>query len=811
MMKRLIVPNRWDLFLGLIGLILVMGVAFRMVSSLRFRWGTMPPEIVVACYSPLLVVAAAAAACLAWNRFKLWRLALLTIVTIASLSLPIVLKLAFHWDPYRMEPYQQQFGFMPSTSLESTLLWSSLGGCILVAATFAISSALVVLFRVVPVGFSRLKNLFSRSVVASKISRTGLLIGTAVLLFVLVMINNILLANGFNVYASGFQPGGLTEALVTMSFGFVAFGLLVVWPSWVLLYGEKRWAQFLGATTLFVPATVFVVVSEFRSKHELPFELEFGLYALGAILFLATVLAVKSDEDSPKHPSLWSLVATAMIVALLLSPAFFDYAMLQPSISRANHTWSQKIRMAFDSGRLMWNSNRRLRGANGNYTCRFDRHCDPSILENLDFSVQPIHLALENVNPEINFDMFSNRTIGGMSFQDGALGRPQLAHLSKCQNCFLVNVEMVTTDNEPMLLSSPNIGVYVDEIPHDSSLLSSINIGNPQTTLTVYSLVTNEQWNDIVRLSQQCTVNLAGGVPRRFDAYKKDQSGRSLKNITIGAWQPQGNMKPVSRDFLEFVMKTDVQISAQSLYQIDFFWDLAFSVPNRLDMSVLPYHANWLSNSNLNSESLQKFHLAFGHDAGGKITDLFLPNCYEIEQIPDAPTIRTLSFDPAWLGSDTSSWNTNRVRELEQLTQCTALESLYFSDVKLAPRSFSFLGALKKLTHLQIPSLDRKQYSGPVFNQCSNLESLTLLGKPDPISIREIQQLTKLKTLVISDVLNEISNPTIYQSNLQKLLNQVEVQVVAFENFKPLIPQPFIDHQQRVRQELVNEIDLDRK
>ena len=129
------------------------------------------------------------------------------------------------------------------------------------------------------------------------------------------------------------------------------------------------------------------------------------------------------------------------------------------------------------------------------------------------------------------------------------------------------------------------------------------------------------------------------------------------------------------------------------------------------------------------------------------------------------------------------------------------MEELYF-DIDFVPDDIGFLKHLQALRHLQVPRIERKVTGLIGFDSCASLQSITFLGKPDAISVRELAKVKTLKRFVVANIEDDPALNAAYVAGLRKVLVGVDVKVVPKSEIESLVPEAFKRHREKVRKEL---------
>lgn len=819
-LKQLFVPNRFDGTLLAVLFVFAFGYAFWLLDGWNAKstydhfylyplgW-TDGRELLAYCLSPVLLITLACGAGLGWWSFDRWRWSLLTLSCLLCFFVPLAVSYLFGYpsDPansvgvdqwwFMSAAYGGQVNGQPSFSTTETGLWI-FGGTI---ALLLVSSGFIVLCRVIPAAVARV---LGKSFEKFEISRTKILIGIAICMFLMATVNNVLVANGYNIYRDGFiRNYDSVEIGLGFIFGLVAFLLMIFWPSWALLRGEKSWNVIAGVATLAVPAIVLTILNEAHNYNDLPFLLVLCISLTVSLLFAATLSSLK-QTDAPVKPSIWSALIFILIGFVAISPKFFDYSLFfkdQYLVSKGT-SFQDRFSIALDSGKLLWKTNGQVRGYSGNYFANFTADENNSDVLSLVKSLNSISsLTLLDIHPGIETKLLSNSKLSSLSIYRGEITTSQLADLAAITqfNIFISNLKISNPDDKAAIKTNSQL-TFMSESSDESytDFLSAIEKFQSPQPLLIYSRITETEWQEITRLCQDSKIVLHH-LPNNVSF---DQVKSSSSNITFNvAWPIQ-----LTESQVKFLFDSNANIDVQYVNIGQLFWDLVFGVSDRFQFSRFAWVGSQLKNEP-DLQVLDDNHLVFGKNDQGEFTELFLPfgelsNAYE-----NCSQLQRLSFDPMWLSSKIPV-NTGGINNLSHLKSLTNLEELYFADRPIVTADMNFLQPLTNLKHLQIPSINRAK-QGPVgFDVCQNLESITFFGSPDKITISELAKIPNLKKMTVVDSLYEGLGPK-FEAMLETAIPNTKVEIIPAGTLFSDAPESFKQHlkikRKEIRERLISE------
>ena len=804
LLKRLLIPSRADGIFLVSTIVFIAGFLFWFLAPAVATNGNVS-QFLFMVVIPAALCSIACGACCGWWNFGRWRLFFLLIACVSSFHLPLLIS----WLTGIKPPTRHQLGIYywwerfsdtaNTNKFNEKLLW----GAAIITGCFIGTSILILAFKYIPVCIASLINIItSRFKMKFELTRAKLLVAIASMLLVVGIVNNILIANDIDIFKTR-DPvlAGIARLVAGFVFYVIAFGVIVQWPTWALLKGKGFWIPVWGALTLFLPVVLVAVTLEMRTSRGIPALDRIALFAIATVWFLFVIHCLKRKESHSPKPTVWSFAVGVFGLAGLLSPHFLDYAQFitGASYNKSDLTFEENLKNAWRSGTLFRKSGGALRGANGIYYLKSDTESAADVLKNVDWSLPSERLTIANIPAHVDSSLLASSKITQVSVVNAALTGQQLSDIADSA-IGMLDFEDVEIDSQGKVKINSNVltQLYFDEPAELASFLQSIDCANSRALLIINSKVSAAAWPEIVRVSQNRPVFLAGELDHDIGDAK--DSPLSAKNITLALGSTGlGKRDSLTRKQMQFILRTDARIDNRSfLSNPASFWDLVFAYPNRVDFAQLGNQTNLLTNifnSTRNSGIYEQRHLVFGKDSKGNITDLFFPDGINFGQLRQLKKLKRLSTDVNWL-SDNTLLSVIQLEDLSGLRNFIDLEELYLSDCSLLVNDLSSLTPLKKLKHLQIPTL-KNAVRQVGFDACQSLQSITLFGMPDKKTIAEFTRLPKLQKLIVVDSNNEILDSTKTLAALQKILPNADIKIVP-------AGQAFADIPEKFRQHLIN-------
>ena len=797
---RWILPNRFDAVMFVVALLICIGYLYSAVGAMPYS----SDEFVLWFATPVACTLIAIGSCLGWNCFGLKRTLLLLAVCFACLFLNWIGWL-FGWQIIAREHILQSMRWSWGLRFEPEADWFRFENQLWIAGwlvgCFLFSWLLVILFRKVPFWlYSVAQNLFRKTKDRLELTRVKLLIGIAAVLFLVTTTNNILIANGINIFENGDNFDAI-EMVISALIGLIFYGVVVVYTSWVFLHGKAYWVKFLILGTLVAVMLIGVFVSRTISQTSM---IEMGVWAFSSLIFVISVVGLK-DVKTSVRPSIWSFLLVAVSGFLIASPAFFDFNFLfNPHL---NVAMEDRIRAAYESGQLKWQTGGQISGTPDVYFCNFNPDGDSAdSFEKLDFNSGNIDLAVFQMYPNVKTECLHSVSKGNIALVKTGVTASQLEDIvaGTTLACRVQNLDVDSTQSKAVI-DVGSMQIVEDRPGKLKALLESIKEFKNNPTVDVDSKITKEDLPAILKASQSSQIILHGSLPDSDINWSEFSLDKLTAAVNV---YYNTNTYGLSPNQIQFLLDTNIQIlfSPSYVYGSDqnLEWDLAFACAERFRFAQISTSVSRLASrfdfDDSDQSIFEQNHLVWGKNGQAEITHLFLPSGEFWQDVSKLTSLKSLSYDPKWLNEDTAA-PPRAVKDLGSLQGLTNLEELYLSDNTFLMRSLSFLAKMKSLKHLQIPKVDRSMKGTIGFDACPSLESITFLGKPDVASIAELAKLPNLKKVTISSINNGVLNEANAKSVLNKKLPGVEIVILPFGQHQKTIPMQFLVHKEKAQKE----------
>ena len=650
------------------------------------------------------------------------------------------------------------------------------------------------------------------------LSRTQILIGTAIVLFVANFVQNQFFPMGF-LYS--FKAYGSSGLIGRFAIGATAFLVLFLMPSWILTSSSKsRWK----IMTLVVLAIAYITAYKIRVNVTQP-RFDFKVFTLvnGFVVFsfyFVLLCVSKNDQNQDAGSrgltglSIWSMFPVAVLIGVGYAVYFLDSTTLTYS---AAFEWPN---VNYQAARVTKSISRKSNyqiGIIGRYGSRslsanMNETNDASIFENMN--VNFVHaIDLSNLKPDM--DVSNLYGCDMVSLKNCRVSSEQLNGLAQSATRIAIKeVEVVDLvggvsflDNADVFLSFNQKGSFAQFV----DAVGSTGNNNPIVGVRLKGDALSESDADaLVRLSQLMPV------------YVNNQSfGLLSKNIDGDSRQSLGNIvaplgpheisyvtcpkigSPSFRFLLEsniFVVDGTKQFKGQD------FWDFSFAKnveaqPSYWDADVTDC---FLDRSTFLKNSTSK-HWNFSDDLATS-KKLFLPGMDKL--LSSSPSskgfelmsdVEVLGLDPMWLSS--SDPRTDRLRKVlgryyshgydfESIDKLTNLKRLDLnSDVVIS--DVTFLTRIPTIEELQI-RFDAGIANQVDFRLCRKLKKLVYFGVPDTTMISQLRTLKGLDSLTI--VFDQSITSKTNLESLNYTIPGASIQFVSEDDFLPTPPVEFLKH-----------------
>lgn len=660
--------------------------------------------------------------------------------------------------------------------------------------------------------------------------RVKIMIGFAVLMLALGIIQNVFFPNGFFASINFSQWG----SSFSQFFAFVAAivgSIALLFASW--LFASGRWNLgkhillfFLFGLSLFGLLVSSTSIRSSTSIAQIQLATIFGIVFL---LWTATVVndqsrrsPANSEDDTrsyrsqslrKKWPCIWSVLG--MLVTLILAVSFYFYDPVTLVATRDLETARYVRKLARSSkGQIRFGTFLAIGyGGFHDLTCNFEKDVEPDVFG--DYSVPGLAAAsIEGLTPNIKTHTLS--TLQQANLVNSKVSSAQLHDLiSNPTAVYLKNVEVVDPDASVVCSASFLQIEITDEARLDSVLRAIKSADSGLVSLKIDKQLDRAELDELVRFSQRVAVPLETKVFQRMVEldYSSELSMRNLSvadedtNRDFSVPIPVGTNTFTDKKASNFLFTHDISVVVDDPSVDDeLFWDVAFI---KGKSGALLYFdrirtIDLEANGSLAKKS-KSFGWNFGVNENKEITDLFLP---EAESAFDKTTtlskalgkVETLCFDPYWLsgiypGDLPRGWQTAEEPKtvlLKGLKLLPNLKRLVLSE-KSEIADASFLNSIPKIEHLQVrfleaisPNLD--------FRVAKQLKTLVYFGTPPRGVMRSLAKLKNLESVIVVDLDDgTLANPNSVK-NLENSIPGVEIKVVLKAKFKSLPTEKFRQH-----------------
>ena len=652
------------------------------------------------------------------------------------------------------------------------------------------------------------------------LDRQKFLLGLAVCLFVAAMASK---AMGAFSVTSGQNPGS-TIPFVVLSVIMIAvqIGIVVVVPSWIMLVNQNwKWQLaflLIGSLAIGVAIWQLAIVMTSSRRPQDCYPILYGVVSAVWMVWIYVAIGTDSspaeasnNDDRGKNriqnwqgvPSIWGSIILLTTCAFVSLPGFLETTILlanplEPSswaLSRQANlimkpSGSRMIRPTFgrSGGFNFW----MLSGSN-----------DEDVFQSFDELNDGRYAVISNLQPHVDTAPLAG-VPKSINLVDCRISYSQLSDIVDGANGYMYfqNVELVGDPAKIEATSLAGLSIHSEKPGNAGKILEAMS----ESEFQYLQLMTRVAQQDILGLQHIAEdskiMMLRGGIDWNITVPKNEFS---LKRVsTYEQLRTVEQLMELIRSPL--FSSSDIRVTSYNLkIEQELYWDLHFLFDGRISIP-----SNEIGEAVDECEDFvaasKKYHWGFGYHPSGELKDLYLPGGDTYFEVGKETQIQTLSFDSGW-ASGFGRGQGYGSTDLSHLSTLINLKRLYLSDY-IMPKSVRFLSNLSKLKHLQIrsPVLPLQDNSG--FYVCKSLESLTLFGKPDPLSVQELAGLPKLKMLTIVDLQNEELDDPGFLAAVKKVLPNVELKILNYEQHLKQVPESFRSHQDRLKQELMQKLKV---
>lgn len=652
---------------------------------------------------------------------------------------------------------------------------------------------------------TRLTSLLSQKYAAARVTRQRVMIGLAIMMFIVLTARNIVAETGVKMNL-GVGDSPVFQALA----GTVAVLFLAAIPAWAISQIRGWRSFFLSFAYLEVMACLSLLVVP------LYISVLFALYGLifsSVVVAMTSYLGTASDDKSRPYISIWG--TTSIIVSLTVAFVTwnFDAYVFATWDSNDRIRFSREVKKLKIHPGVQANveANWMQGGAWVYADIGFTKSVDPNCLAGLDNSPNQFSFFLTNVNPEIETSYIRNLTKNHGNVSDSHVTLQQIEDLGRSTTNFSVSncqIEEPVGEGDAAY-SLPGVGNYgMRELPPGATgrLLRYLDpkgfVGRINITHQVG--LSDDDWIQVLECSREIPISYRGPVSTfAIEQAMKHDVHRFLVLNNLESDQP---------GYWNIVLDTQISVTGllPTANGADVFWDTAF-VSRGTEWSQR-YVQNWDRFSRFNNfefiDAAKRHHWIFSRNDRNQPTGLLVSFSAmnwlgEIALLAD---LETLSLDPRWLRS-MKNYVDVRIPGSQDISLIGRLSKLKRLDLPLGlwGRDYSFLKNLPELEHLQFDVFanGKPQVNfGFSATNCPNLKTLVLFGRPPKSMAVEISKLPKIESVEIVDVDSTLIKPDQVKQFKSVLGNRVKLTIVPMEEDRVELPENFKAHIERVRKSI---------
>ena len=796
--KRLLIPSRFDAFCLAIATHWLMALVYLFAIGILYSWQgeylLQPINLVVAA----TWIGVAASCC--WRSHSLSRCCLLLCSATASLGLVHT----WYWlnpqvtDKFgTFDRWGSGTGWMDAQRSLVLECWYILAYVLAAIGVLLLNLLLCFLWR-------KMSSASDQGSTSKKngSARTRLLVWFAGILFAILITMRI--AEGLGIEVAG-------DPLRNVEWGLTVVSVLFLWSVFLLWFPRSfstcgRWIQKTVSLLLLIAVLTLLAV-----RLE---EFEFiSVLILAAVSFVSSVIGVggysakTSDSGEARTkprflPSLASLLIVLGFSAVFATLSLVDMKAISATFESLANVGQADAKRA--AGFVFSSANAKLRSG-GRVSFEYDSEyqspvwrfkCDESASAN-QFSLLPNErieiIEIVGLDPRFEITSFDG---GYIILRDCKVSHSQLDALLASGTGFLIQGSFEIVDDgtsvNPGFISTT---VFKETAPGTAAAFFDATKCESQINYATFDTpVSQEDWTKIENCPQTSTVFVNQGWTADFQF---PESCQLLASVI--AFDTNGTGFGSKRLQQDLVLNTNIRFEIKD-------FDSSETPQLAWNLFMLRGTHLWLGDMNDWEQNFAEFAKRIGmayQVRDGEIESLYLPTGESIaNQKAAISELRVLSFDRTWIDPTVASIPSGFVRfeNVDYLESLTSLEELYF-DPLVAPEDLAFLAELKKLKHLQISARQSASNSAN-FDSCQSLESVTMTGVPDFATIQELSRLSKLARFVLVDVESDPSLNPRYIAGLKQQLPGVDISILKAGNMELLVPQPFRDYRDRLREEL---------
>jgi hypothetical protein len=655
-------------------------------------------------------------------------------------------------------------------------------------------------------------------------NRKKMLVGLAIALFALHLMSKFVDISG----VSASLRNGIGSPIVSGVLGsiVITFAAILLVAPIVVFHRSRRWNPVVIAICyVLVGVGAILVLNDFFKNELVPglicwfvsfvivaplVKQQFGFSETNTLEQKGSTVL---DRSRPRRP-IWGTGLLLIVMALAAVFSVFDLATLvlcrnnRFSLAREAKTLSTEptarpriMVSEYPGGVYLWGDIVVSQQTAANF---FRRLSSPAFAA--------AHLNLSGVSPETDVSLFQPANQPVLHFSDSTMSRSQLQTMTRngvsyvgFSNCRFVEAGKQPTD--VVRLGPTSAIVFWDTEPGE--VANFLDLIDPQSSIGQINIRANKglsgsDWASILRASQCIQITVADAPPpgHVIESLSNDGQERLLRLDAIDALTP---------GFWKLLLDTKIQT-----YVTDY--GIATNQQSIYDAIFASESAGWsrltAEQANFNPETEQRvtddflatatdYHWIFERHEDSTPKGILIPfgASQFIREVSQLTSLETLSFEARWLPAFADYFDLempagNDVRRLGNLTQLKRLD--FPEGIWLI--NLSFLGQLPSLEHLQIDvyQADRLGFDGDPAKMTS-LKSLVLFGRPTKAFAIEIGKLPALERLKIVDISSELSTENQVNQLREAIGQEIDLEIVAVEEFRPEVPAEFTQHLRRVR------------
>ncbi len=372
---------------------------------------------------------------------------------------------------------------------------------------------------------------FNTKVVSFSINRTRIMIGLAVFLLALGLIQNVFFPRGFLSNASiSFAPNSVLNQVLSWVSTVIGFAAVLM-ASWVFATGRANFWKHLALFVLLLLGLFLVVYFGTTGSFRRAFKVQTGIvvvFGIIAFLWTATVASrqlrnPELNNDVVQNPAssqpmkwlcFWTILAILFTISATISMYFFDPMPLIASRDWKTARYARTVRAR--SGNQIRIGTYWAVGLGGfhDLACNLEKEVPADVFGN--FSVPGLAVGtFKHLTPEIKTDTLT--TLQVVAIHDSKISVSQLSDLASVPtSVHLHNVEIIDPDMS-VDLNGIFVQISVDQDGRWDSMLRSINsINFGRLLVSADKELDKSELDELVRFSQRIQVPIDATILDRM-------------------------------------------------------------------------------------------------------------------------------------------------------------------------------------------------------------------------------------------------------------------------------------------------------